>query len=278
MYSPLIDFFESHKRLVVLTGAGVSTASGIPDYRDESGAWKHSRPMEYRDFLGSKYSRRRYWARSAIGRIRFKTAAPNEAHFALAGLESLGKVEHLITQNVDQLHQKAGSQRVVDLHGTLDRVICLDCSARFAREEIQQYLMQHNPVLENITSVPAPDGDAKLEQIDFSQIDIPQCGACGGILKPDVVFYGETVPSQRVTRCFDAVGSADAMLIAGSSLMVYSGYRFVRRAHENGIPIVAINRGVTRADELLTIKVEQDCGPILGEVVSSIGSEPVFGT
>jgi len=272
----LIDFFENHNQVVVLTGAGVSTASGIPDYSDESGAWKHSRPMEYGNFIGSDFSRRRYWARSAIGRIRFKAASPNQAHSALARLEALGKVALLITQNVDQLHRRAGSKRVVDLHGTLDQVVCLDCSASIAREQVQHFLMQHNPQLENLSSVLAPDGDSQLEQIDFTKIEIPYCDHCGGILKPDVVFYGESVPPERVKTCFDAVGRADAMLIAGSSLMVYSGYRFTRRAHEIGMPIVAINRGVTRADDILTMKVEQDCGTVLKGLVEAI--ESVFGS
>ena len=276
MFSTLLDLFENHDQVVVLTGAGVSTASGIPEYRDENGAWKHSRPMEYQDFISSQASRRRYWARSAIGRERIKAASPNKAHTSLARLEALGKVALLITQNVDQLHQRAGSRRVVDLHGTLDQVVCLDCQARIAREKVQHYLMRNNPVLENITSVPAPDGDAQLDQIDFAQIVIPQCERCGGILKPDVVFYGESVPSERVEACFDAVDRADAMLIAGSSLMVYSGYRFARRAHENEMPIVAINRGVTRADDILSMKIEQDCGPVLEEVVEALGEEPVF--
>ena len=262
----------------MLTGAGVSTASGIPDYRDESGAWKHSRPMQFQDFVGSDYSRRRYWARSAIGRIRFKAASPNRAHFALAHLEALGKISLLITQNVDQLHQRAGSHRVVDLHGSLDQVVCLDCSSRISREGIQNYLMQHNSVLNNLTSVPAPDGDAQLDRIDFSQIDIPQCDRCGGILKPDVVFYGENVPPERVKTCSDAMDEADAMLIAGSSLMVYSGYRFVRRACESGISIVAINLGVTRADDMLTMKIERDCGLVLEEVVEALSRESVSGT
>lgn len=278
MYSSLIDFFENHKKIVILTGAGVSTASGIPDYRDESGAWKHSRPMEFQDFISSDYSRRRYWTRSAIGRIRFNAASPNQAHFALAQLEALGKVSLLITQNVDRLHQRAGSRRVVDLHGSLDQVVCLDCCSRISRDEIQNFLMQHNSILNSFTSLPAPDGDAQLEQVDFSKIDIPQCHHCGGILKPDVVFYGENVPSERVKTCSDAMDEADAMLIAGSSLMVYSGYRFARRAHEKGISIVAINRGVTRADNILTMKIEQDCGLVLDEVVEAMSKELIFGT
>jgi len=273
MYPSLTDFFENHNRMVVLTGAGVSTASGIPDYRDETGAWKHRRPMEYRDFIGGDYSRRRYWARSVIGRIRFRAASPNRAHSALARLEALGKVSLLITQNVDQLHQRAGSQRVIDLHGTLDQVVCLGCSTRIAREKVQHFLVQHNPIFENLTSEPAPDGDVHLEEIDFSQVQIPCCDHCGGILKPDVVFYGESVPSERVKTCFDAVDRADAMLIVGSSLMVYSGYRFARKAHQQEIPIVAINLGKTRADELITIKFEQNCASLVPRVISQVSQD-----
>ena len=276
MYRSLIEFFECHQNIVVLTGAGVSTASGIPDYRDESGAWKHSQPMQYQDFIGSEYLRRRYWAGSAIGRIRFKAASPNKAHIALARLEAMGKLSFLITQNVDQLHQQAGSQRIVDLHGSLDQVTCLNCASTVDRDEIQRYLMENNPLLENLVSVLAPDGDAQLQQTDFSQVEIPQCDSCGGILKPDVVFYGENVPAERVRTCLGAIDEADAMLIVGSSLMVYSGYRFARRAHENEIPIIAINRGVMRSDDMLTIKIEQDCGPVLEQLADSLGKASSF--
>ena len=272
-YSLLLDFFQTHNHIVVLTGAGVSTASGIPDYRDEKGDWKHSQPMEYQDFIGSENSRRRYWARSTIGRVRFKAATPNKAHTALARLEAMDKLSLLITQNVDQLHQRAGSIRVVDLHGSIDQVVCLDCSRKAAREKFQQFLVRNNPVLENLSSALAPDGDALLEEIDFSQIEIPQCDHCGGVLKPDVVFYGESVPAPRVEICFNAIDEADALLIAGSSLMVYSGYRFARHAHEKGIPVVAVNRGVTRADEILSFKVEMDCGPVLEEVVEALSDK-----
>ena len=274
MYPALIDFFEDHRNVVALTGAGVSTASGIPDYRDESGAWKHSRPMQFQDFIASDYSRRRYWARSAVARIRFKAARPGKAHIALAQLEALGRLSLLITQNVDQLHQRAGSSRVIDLHGSLDEVVCLDCGNRVSRDKVQHFLIQNNPLLENLASVLAPDGDAHLEQIDLSQIEIPQCESCEGILKPDVVFYGENVPAERVKTCLSAVDAADAMLIIGSSLMVYSGYRFVRRAHERQVPIIAINRGVTRADAMLSIKIEQDCGSVLEDLVVAFARSP----
>ena len=267
MFSSIHSFVQSHKNIVVITGAGVSTASGIPDYRDANGDWKHSQPMQHNDFVSSEHSRQRYWARSVLGRERFKGARPNAAHNALAQLEKSGKVSKLITQNVDGLHQRAGSQNVIELHGALDQVVCLTCSSRTPRDEVQHYLIQNNPFLEALTAIPLPDGDTNLDQADFSKVDIPQCNSCGGILKPDVVFYGEGVPAERVRACFEALDQADALLVVGSSLMVFSGYRFARYAHEKGLPIAAINLGVTRADALLSFKVEADCGDVLGNLI-----------
>lgn len=270
MNSSIQAFVRSHSNIVVITGAGVSTASGIPDYRDSNGDWKHSRPMDYKDFVASEYARQRYWARSALGREQFKKAKPNSAHTTLALLEAKSKISVLITQNVDGLHQRAGSQNVIDLHGSLDSVICLDCKARFDRDRFQLYLMQSNPFLNELSVVSLPDGDTLLEQIDFSQMSIPQCQSCGGVLKPDVVFYGEGVPAECVQACYGAVDQADAVLVVGSSLMVYSSFRFVRHAHEKGLPIAAINLGVTRADELLSLKLEADCGEALGNLLESL--------
>jgi NAD-dependent SIR2 family protein deacetylase len=265
--SQLLDFIQRHNRLLLLTGAGVSTASGIPDYRDEKGDWKHSKPIYFQDFVSSLYARQRYWARSAAGWQRFSGASPSKTHHALAELEEAGKVSTLITQNVDRLHQRAGSREVIDLHGTLAQVVCLDCSICAPREAIQHALFQQNLELMNVSATIAPDGDVQLEDLDFNNIQIPSCEYCGGVLKPDVVFYGENVPSERVKQCFSALEQSDAMLVVGSSLMVYSGLRFVRRAHESGLPIVAINRGVTRADDLLNLKIEQDCNEVLSEVL-----------
>lgn len=267
MFTSIQSFIQSHKNIVVITGAGISTASGIPDYRDANGDWKHSQPMQHNDFVSNETSRQRYWARSALGRERFKEARPNAAHNALAQLEARGKVSMLITQNVDGLHQSAGSQKVIELHGALDQVVCLTCSGRIDRDEVQQYLMQNNPFLEALTAKPLPDGDTQLEQADFSAVSIPQCNNCGGILKPDVVFYGDGVPVERVQSCFEAFDQADALLVVGSSLMVFSGYRFARYAHEKSLPIAAINLGVTRADALLSLKVEADCGEVLGNLL-----------
>jgi NAD-dependent SIR2 family protein deacetylase len=267
--NPLIDFIQNHQQILVLTGAGVSTASGIPDYRDEKGQWKHRKPIYFDEFIESETVRQRYWARSAVGWQRFGMAKPGRAHLALAQLESEHKVSTLITQNVDNLHQRAGSLNVIDLHGNLQQVICLGCKGLRPRSDIQDFLFQHNPQLKDISAYSAPDGDAYLEGIDFSSIQIPFCEQCGGMLKPDVVFYGESVPTERVKRCYAAVDQSDAMLVVGSSLMVYSSYRFVLRAVELGLEIIAINRGLTRADDLLNMKIEQDCGEALDAVYLS---------
>ena len=254
----------------MVTGAGVSTASGISDYRDTRGEWKHSRPMEYKDFVATEYARQRYWARSALGRSRFKQAKPNTAHLALAELEAMGRISMLITQNVDGLHQLAGSRNVIDLHGRLDSVLCLQCGVRSDRDAVQSYLMQRNPFLSHLSAKHLPDGDTLLEQVEFAQVDIPACQSCGGILKPDVVFYGENVPAASVRQSYEAIDQADALLIVGSSLMVYSGFRFARYANDKGIPVAAINQGVTRADDIFIYKEADDCGHVLTELVTQL--------
>ncbi len=271
MLATLSEFIDRHQRLFVLTGAGISTASGIPDYRDETGEWKHQKPMEYRDFVGSHRARQRYWARSFIGWQRFQQARPNPAHVALARLEQQGRLIHTVTQNVDGLHQRAGSRRITELHGSLASVECLDCSTLIPRATLQQRLLAGNPLLAHLTAQLAPDGDAALSDYDETDVHVPDCKACGGILKPAVVFFGETVPLARVETCYDALRQADAMLIVGSSLMVYSGFRFVRAASQAGLPIAAINRGKTRADELIGLKLETDCAAALNALIQ--GSE-----
>lgn len=259
----LSAFIRKHDKIAVITGAGVSTASGIPDYRDANGDWKHSRPMQYSEFVSSQCARQRYWARSALGWSRFREAKPNRAHIALAQLEAKGIVSRLITQNVDGLHQRAGSQNVIDLHGSLEQVICLDCESRVHRDQIQLNLNRQNSFLNELAAMPLPDGDVLLGQLDFTRMAIPECRHCGGILKPDVVFYGEKVPDTRVRQCFEVLDCSDALLIVGSSLMVYSGYRFARYASQKAMPIAAINQGVTRADDILSLKLEDDCGVVL---------------
>ncbi|MBR0935871.1 NAD-dependent protein deacetylase [Bradyrhizobium jicamae] len=254
----LEDFVDSHPRLFVLTGAGCSTNSGIPDYRDSDGNWKRTRPVTIQAFLGDAATRQRYWARSMVGWRRFGRAMPNGAHRALAELEAQGRCELLLTQNVDRLHQAAGSRKVIDLHGRLDVVRCLGCAATMPRDEFQDELARWNPAWLALDAADAPDGDADLEH-DFASFVVPACAACGGVLKPDVVFFGENVPHDTVASAQAHLEQAAAMLVVGSSLMVYSGFRFVRMAEQRGLPIAAVNLGRTRADELLTLKVEDQC-------------------
>lgn len=271
MSAELAEFIDRHERIFVLSGAGLSTASGIPDYRDERGAWKHSKPMEYRDFVTRHESRQRYWARSCIGWPRFGRALPNLAHHSLARLESLGRVAATVTQNVDGLERRAGSRRVIELHGSLDSVGCLACDATLTRDIMQRRLLAANPELDRLSAELAPDGDVRLAGFDTGDMRVPECRACGGILKPRVVFFGEAVPPARVVASFDALRQADAVLVLGSSLMVYSGFRFVREAARLGLPIAAVNRGVTRGDDLLDLKIEQDCGAALDTALVGAG-------
>lgn len=263
MSTPLADFIDRARRLFVLTGAGCSTDSGIPDYRDADGQWKRTPPVNYQDFMGEMATRQRYWARSLLGWPRFGHARPNATHAALAALEARGQVEVLLTQNVDCLHQRAGSVGVIDLHGRLDQVRCMGCEARSDREDFQHTLLAANPGWDSLDAGIAPDGDADLENVNFSAFTVPACPQCGGILKPDVVFFGENVPRERVAAVHDHLANADAVLVVGSSLMVYSGYRFVQAAANAGLPVAALNLGRTRADDLLTLKVEQPCAAAL---------------
>jgi NAD-dependent SIR2 family protein deacetylase len=259
----LAEFVGLHRRLFVLTGAGCSTDSGIPDYRDANGGWKRPQPVTYQAFVSAQATRQRYWARSLIGWRRFGQAQPNATHHALARLERQDKLTLLLTQNVDRLHQAAGSENVVDLHGRLDRVRCLACDQRISRVDFQAELLRLNPVWADLDAVDAPDGDADLDDQDFSCFQIPPCPLCAGLLKPDVVFFGENVPRGCVDAGMQALSDADAMLVVGSSLMVYSGYRFVAAAARAGKPIAAVNMGLTRADPLLSLKVEQSCAQAL---------------
>ena len=267
--SGLREFIERHPRLAVLTGAGVSTNSGIPDYRDEHGEWKRARPVEFRPFMTKLEVRQRYWARSTVGWPIIAQAKPNDAHRALAQLESLGFVELLITQNIDGLHEAAGSRTVIDLHGRLDVVRCMQCDHTLPRVELQRQLLADNPTWADIPARVAPDGDVDIER-DFSQFVVPDCPQCGGILKPDVVFFGEPVPRDRVARAFEGVAKADALLVVGSSLMVYSGFRFAEAAAAAGKPIAAVNLGRTRADHLFALKIGAPADRVLGEVSLAI--------
>lgn len=262
----LRDFLAAAQRLVVLTGAGCSTESGIPAYRDADGSWMHPEPMRYQRFVQSESSRKRYWGRSLAGWERVSGARPNEAHRALTELEQRGRLHHLITQNVDGLHQKAGSRRVIDLHGRLDRVRCLDCHAELSREAFQGELVRLNPAWSTASEGSRPDGDAPLDG-SFESFVLPACRTCGGVLKPDVVFFGESVPRPRLHQAMHHLGTSDALLVVGSSLMVWSGYRFVKAAKDAGIPVALVNLGKTRADGEAELKLDAPCGETLRRVL-----------
>ena len=257
------------ERMVVITGAGCSTDSGIPDYRDADGEWKRNPPMRFQQFLRSAANRKRYWARSMAGWNLVARAEPNDAHRALSRLEDMGKLHLLITQNVDGLHQKAGSRNVIDLHGRIDQVRCLGCDRSLARHVFQDALRAANPQWQAFQVGYAPDGDADLEAESFEDFRLPDCASCGGDLKPDVVFFGESVPKPRVARAMAGLADADALVVVGSSLMVWSGYRFVKAAQKRGIPVAALTLGKTRADEELTMKVVAPCGPTLARLVEN---------
>jgi NAD-dependent SIR2 family protein deacetylase len=257
----------------VITGAGLSTASGIPAYRDRLGQWQHPRPVQHQDFLRQEAVRRRYWARSYVGWQTMGQARPNAGHRALAELERLGRIAVLITQNVDGLHQKAGSQAVIDLHGRIDRVRCMACAHIHDRAQVQQWLTdanQHVDLSQMLSVRSAPDGDAHLDEAHYAPFQIPPCPACQGMLKPDVVFFGDNVPRDRVAEAACAIEQATGLLVVGSSLMVYSGWRYAEQAHRLGKPIIAINQGITRADDLLTAKVDMDCGQALAQVLRGL--------
>jgi NAD-dependent SIR2 family protein deacetylase len=258
------QWISGHRRIFVLTGAGCSTASGIPDYRDENGEWKRRPPIMIQAFRTQPAVYRRYWARAYAGWPAFTAAAPGAAHRALAAWESAGLLTRLVTQNVDRLHQRAGSRAVIDLHGRLDEVVCLDCGARAPREAVQAAIAAANPRWRAVPAA-APDGDADIEAAAIEAFDPPRCERCQGLLKPDVVFFGENVPRERVEQAREALARADALLVAGTSLMVYSGFRFVRLAQEAGLPIAIVNRGRTRGDELAALKIEADVGTVLAE-------------
>jgi NAD-dependent SIR2 family protein deacetylase len=277
----LAELLQRSRHLVVLTGAGCSTESGIPDYRDGQGAWKRKPPMSYQEFIGSLAARQRYWARGSIGWRQFRAVLPGKSHHALARLEHAGRIECVITQNVDGLHQRAGSREVIDLHGRIDAVQCLHCRGSFPRAQIQARLDQLNPQWARLDAVMAPDGDAVLEQIRCEEFQLVDCEQCRGPLKPAVVFFGEPVPASTVAQAYAAVAGADTLLVVGSSLMVYSGYRFVRAACERGLPVALVNLGTTRADAQVLLKVEAKCGDVLEQLEASMagwGHAPAQGS
>jgi NAD-dependent SIR2 family protein deacetylase len=259
------------RRTVVLTGAGISTDSGIPDYRSPDSPPRT--PMTYQQFVADDEFRRRYWARNHLGWRHMDATPPNAGHRALAALERRGAVHAVITQNVDLLHTKAGSRHVIDLHGTYAQVICLECGARVSRHRLAHRLTDANPGFDESHSGAievAPDADAIVTSTEsFRPVD---CAVCGGVLKPDIVYFGESVPRDRVEAAFALVDDAEVLLVVGSSLTVMSGLRFVRRAAKLGIPIAIVNRGATRGDEFATLKIDAGCSPVLSALQA--GAQP----
>jgi len=262
----------SQGNVAVLSGAGLSTESGIPDYRGPSGqARRAGQPMTYQAFTGSDAARQRYWARSHLGWRHVTGAAPNDGHRAVAGLERAGLVAGIVTQNVDGLHQAAGAVSVTELHGSLHRVVCLSCWTRSPREELDERLRLANPLWTAAGPEPAvnPDGDVALDETaGFTVVD---CLACGGLLKPDVVFFGENVPKPRVSSCFSLVSAASALVVLGSSLTVMSGFRYVKHAASLGIPVVIVNQGATRGDRHAIATLDAPLGETLTGVARELG-------
>ncbi|MFI0419771.1 NAD-dependent protein deacetylase [Spongiactinospora sp. 9N601] len=256
--------------VVVLSGAGLSTESGIPDYRGESGRKRQARPMTYQTFVGSAAARRRYWARSHLGWRHITGALPNTGHRAVAELQRRGLVAGIITQNVDGLHQAAGASDVVELHGGLDRVRCLSCGERSPRHVLHRRLAAANPGWDTAAGEINPDGDADLDDDLIESFTIVDCGGCGGVLKPDVIFFGENVPRVRVQECYAMTERAALLLVLGSSLTVMSGYRFVRHAAELAIPIAIVNQGPTRGDAQAMVTLDAPLGPTLGALAAEL--------
>lgn len=252
--APLVELLAG-RRFVTLTGAGCSTESGIPDYRGNGRSGPRN-PIQHDAFLRDGEVRRRYWARATLGWQRFTCAEPNPGHRALAALEQAGRMAGLITQNVDRLHHRAGSRQVVELHGALEDVSCLRCGMADPREEVHARLLRANPDWLRLAAEVRPDGDAELPAEAVAGFHVVSCRWCGGELKPDVVFFGGTVPERTLAEAWKLFEQGEVLLVAGSSLTVYSGFRFVRRAADRGVPIAIVNLGPTRADDLANIKVE----------------------
>ncbi|QSQ18842.1 NAD-dependent protein deacetylase [Pyxidicoccus parkwayensis] len=259
------------RRTVVLTGAGCSTESGIPDYRGPGTRARARNPIQHREYLTRPEVRARYWARSLLGWPRFSSAKPNAAHHALAAMERDGHVPGLITQNVDRLHHAAGSSRVIELHGALARVRCLDCGAQEERRDLQERLLALNPDFEHHVLELRPDGDADLSSEVLGAFRVPVCLRCGGTLKPDVVFFGDNVPAPTVEEAFSLVEEGDALLVVGSSLAIFSGYRFLVRASERRMPIAIVNIGECRGVEMADVRVEARAGDVLPRLAEALG-------
>ncbi|MDP4507749.1 NAD-dependent protein deacetylase [Nonomuraea turcica] len=259
--------------VAVLSGAGISTESGIPDYRGPTGQARRAEPMTYQRFVGSAEARRRYWARSHVGWQQIGQARPNAGHRAVAALERHGLLSGIITQNVDSLHQAAGARRVIELHGGLDRVVCLSCRERTSRSDLDRRLREANPHWHAIGHQINPDGDAVLTDGQVEGFEVVDCTGCGGLLKPDVIFFGENVPRARVDECFGMVARARVLLVLGSSLAIKSGLRFVTKAAALGLPIAIVNQGPTGGDADATLTLDAPLGTTLTDLATQLGAQ-----
>jgi NAD-dependent SIR2 family protein deacetylase len=271
-FGKLVDLF-SGREVVILSGAGLSTESGIPDYRGPSGVARRAEPMTYQAFTGSAAARQRYWARSHLGWRHIGRARPNAGHLAVAELERRGLLAGIITQNVDGLHQAAGARGVTELHGSLDRVVCLSCGQRTSRLELDRRLRAANPGWAARVAGINPDGDAVLgddDRLRVAGFRVADCASCGGLVKPDVIFFGENVPRPRVDECYSLVERAAALVVLGSSLTVLSGYRFVRHAARHGVPVAIVNRGATRGDADAVVTLDAPLGATLTALVARL--------
>ena len=267
----LLQALEDKRSIWILSGAGISAPSGIPTYRDRNGQWKAANPIQHNDFIQQESSRQRYWARSTVGFAMTHSASPNAAHESVTCLQKASLTTQIVTQNVDRLHSVAGAQNVIDLHGRLDQVFCLACGLISKRADFQPRLVELNPTLSAYAAKLLPDGDADVDDFDMSQIQIPACESCGGTIMPDVVFFGGTVPKPRVEAAFASLKEADCVLVLGSSLTVYSGFRFPRWAHKNGLPLYAINQGDMRGKDLFDLILKNSCEDALPKVANHLG-------
>jgi NAD-dependent SIR2 family protein deacetylase len=267
----ILDALLRGRRVVALTGAGVSTESGIPDYRSPESLARARRPIHGPEFARSASVRRRYWARAFVGWERFRGARPGPAHLAVARLEAAGALDAVITQNVDRLHHAAGSRQVTELHGALAEVACLDCGAVEDREDVQARMRAENPGFGADAPEVRPDGDVELPDERIAAFRVPCCPGCGGTLKPRVVFFGDCVPRPVVEEAYARVEAAEALLVAGTSLAVFSGYRFLLRAAERGIPIAIVNRGPVRGEERAALKIDAGTGETLAALARQLG-------
>ena len=263
----LASLLDRKRGFCVLTGAGVSTQSGLPAYRDESGRWKHSKPMQHQDFISSETKRKFYWARSMLGWPNFNNAQPSQAHLRITDLVLQGFVGSIITQNVDRLHHAAGCENTLDLHGRLDQVVCLECKELFSRHTFQSKLEVLNPDFTTGKKSLRPDGDVDFDYVALETFDVPVCEKCSGALKPNVVFFGDVLDRNVVSHASQLIENSSGLLVIGSSLMVYSGYRYVKQAVALNKPVVIINQGKTRADDLYTLKIEHEAGQVLTELL-----------